>query len=504
MATPRFSSRDFAANLEPVLADAIDRQSTTALAAARDYAALFTEPELALYRPENIFQTFVVHFPPSHFDIHVEHVREELVGDTARMSACVGALVKGLERGPETRLAVEVFEREENSMVIPRMGIGFSGPGRVPERFRFGGLFPMTLEELSDCWTLATSGGRIDLLENGLELRLHGMRMPPEALELAAEVSVRLGRTPTVEDAEAALALLEDTSPPAMLDLERLYAECLSAREGALSGGGIAHSYSFGEGFPQLPLNRTRMGAFFANLFDWALAAMPGGGTVEFLLEYDPARREATGIASLNAASGTVARGPQVALMKRAIAFHRGELEADLDGPEGNLTFTLADTVGQALDHWLPGWEAFGPESRKYLRLLKSGAQAPPEDFILGGILEQELENWLLPRLVLPLTVNLVLDGTFRNDGIKGSIKERLQKALDQVGRGKPKKEICQPQYAGELFAAFRKDMHHRSALGTHVLTVEELTSLCEGLLDKPVDALACLKLLAALLGRNA
>ena len=40
-------------------------------------------------------------------------------------------------------------------------------------------------------------------------------------------------------------------------------------------------------------------------------------------------------------------------------------------------------------------------------------------------------------------------------------------------------------------------------ALGTHVLTDEELQALCEGLLAKPVDARACLVLLAVRMARS-
>lgn len=503
MASPEFSQHTVLTNLEPVLADAVERDDATHLTAARDYATLFTDPDLALYKPENIFQTFVIHFPPSSFDIRIDHVRDERVGDGERMSACVGALLEAMERGPNTILMVEIFEEEENSMMIPRMGIGFSGPGHVPDDFRYAGLFPMTLVELSNCWTLATSGGRIDRTDNGVELRLHGMRMPPESLEIAGRIAACIGRTPTVAGAAEALALIEDTSPPDMVDLERLFIESLGAQEHTLSQGGIAHSYSFGEPFPQLPLNRVRMQGFFANLFAWAVVGMPGGGTLEVLAEYDADTREATGIITLSAAEGEIKRTPHAAMLLRAIRHHGGNIEIDTDASEASITFTLADTIGQTLDTWLPGWQSFGPESRKYLRLLKSGAQAPPEDFILSGILEQELEGWLLPRLQEPATLNIVKDSHFKNDGLKGSIKERMQKALDQVGRGKPKKEICQPQYAGELFWAFRTNMRQRAALGTQVLTDEELQALCEGLLAKPVDPRACLTLLALLHSRS-
>jgi hypothetical protein len=233
------------------------------------------------------------------------------------------------------------------------------------------------------------------------------------------------------------------------------------------------------------------------------VAVCPEGGVLETLVEYDNVKREAAGMITLNAAEPTIKDTFHLSIMKRAIRHHGGGVDIDLSPSEAAITFTLADGVGKTLDAWLPGWELFGPESRKYLRLLKSGAQAPPEEFILGGILEQELENWLLPRLVEPVTVNIAKDGSFRNDGLKGSIKERMQKALDQVGRGKPKKEICQPQYAGELFWAFRGDPRQRYALGTQVLTDEELQALCEGLLAKPVDARACLNLLATLHARH-
>ncbi len=503
MPTPQFSAQTVATHLEPVLADAVERNSTTHLKAARDYATLFTDADLELYHPENIFQTFVAHFPPSSFTIHVEHVRDERVGDPARMSACVAALLKAIERDPKTTLVVEIYEAEEHGDMIPRMSISFAGPGQVPEHFRYAERFPMSLEELSDCWTLATSGGRIDRTENGVEMRLHGMRMPPEPLELAAQVAACIGRDTSLEGAEESLALLEDTAPSAMMDLERVYTEGLGEHEKALGQGGVVHSYSFGEVFPQLPLNRVRMQGFFSNLFAWAIEAMPDGGTLEALVEYDGSTREATGMVSLSSAAGSIVDSFHTSLLKRAIKHHKGTIEIEIAEAEASVTFSLADTVGQCLDDWLPDWEAFGAESKKFLRLLKSGTQAPPEEFILGGILEQELESWLLPRLKDPVTVHMANEGTFRNEGLKGSIKERLKKALDQVGRGKPKKEICEPQYAGELLGAFRQDMRHRSALGTQVLTDEELQELCEGLLAKPVDGRACLLRLAQMLRRS-
>lgn len=503
MATPEFSHDAFIAAAEPILADAVERKSTANLAALRDYATLFTPANLELFKPANIFQSFVMHFPPSSFTINVEHVRDERVGDPARMSACVGALLKAMERPPGTTLEVEIFEKEEHSVMVSRMAIAFKGPGFIPEHFLFAGRFPMTLTELSHSWTLATSGGRIDLTEAGVELRLDGMRMPPEPLATAEKISVFLGRSPSVEDAERALALLEDRGPLEMADLGRVYGESLAEHKTLLHHGGILEKNGFGGAFPPLPLNRARMRAFFGSLFNWAVSVAPEGGVLETLVEYDKVKREAAGMVSLTTSEPTTKESFHLSIMKRAIRHHGGNADIDLSPTEATITFTLSDGVGKTLDAWLPGWDQFSPESCKYFRLLKSGAQAPPEDLILGGILEQELENWLLPRLAEPVAVNIAKEGSFRNDGLKGSIKERMQKALDQVGRGKPKKEICQPQYAGELLWAFRNDPRQRYALGTEVLTDEELQALCEGLLAKPVDGRACLMLLALLRTRR-
>lgn len=499
MATPAFSIDAFKAAAEPVLADAVECNNTANLASLRDYATLFTPANLELYRLDNIFQSFVMHFPPSSFSVSVAHVRDERVGDQARMSACVGALLKAMERAPGTTLEVEIFEQEEHSVMVSRMAIAFNGPGRIPEHFMYAGRFPMTLTELSHCWTLATSGGRIELAEDGVVLRLDGMRMPPEPLELAEQLTACLGPSPRVADAERALAIIEDRGPLEPADLARVYTESVAEHRTLLHQGGILEKNGFDGAFPPLPLNRARMNAFFGALFQWSVSTAPEGGVLETLVEYNEAKREATGMISFSTGAPTIKGSFHLSIMKRAIRHHGGSVDIDVTPSEATITFTLADSVGRALDTWLPGWDAFAPDSCKYLRLLKSGAQAPPEDFILGGILEHELERWLLPRLSEPVAVNIAKDGTFRNDGLKGSIRERMQKALEQVGRGKPKKEICQPQYAGELLWAFRNDPRQRYALGTEVLTDEELQQLCEGLLAKPVDARSCLRLLALL-----
>lgn len=56
------------------------------------------------------------------------------------------------------------------------------------------------------------------------------------------------------------------------------------------------------------------------------------------------------------------------------------------------------------------------------LRLLKSGAQAPPEDFILGGILEHELEARLLPRLSQPMAPRVAREANTKGSTVAEAI----------------------------------------------------------------------------------
>jgi hypothetical protein len=184
---------------------------------------------------------------------------------------------------------------------------------------------------------------------------------------------------------------------------------------------------------------------------------------------------------------------------RRIALAHAGTCAFDRDGHRATLRIVLPDPVGAALDVAIPGWEAFSDRSRQMLRLLKSGASPLPEDFLLGGVLEETLETLLFERLGAPLARNIAVDLKPDNRGLKKSDPERLKKALAQVSRGKPKKEICQPQYAGELIWAFRGDARRRAALGAESLDENELLRLCEALLATPPEYYAGLALLARL-----
>ena len=162
----------------------------------------------------------------------------------------------------------------------------------------------------------------------------------------------------------------------------------------------------------------------------------------------------------------------------------------DLTVDQCAISLTIPDPIGVALNDWIPGFDVFSERSIQMLRLLKSGGQAPPEDLILGGVLESELERWLMATLAASPAVNVA------HELDKEKNPPRVAKALGQIRRGKPKKEICAPPYAAEIIGAFRSDERGRHALGLGAFESEEIDALLNGLTSKPLGYLTCLRLL--------
>jgi len=112
-------------------------------------------------------------------------------------------------------------------------------------------------------------------------------------------------------------------------------------------------------------------------------------------------------------------------------------------------------------------------------------------------VLRTELEGWLLPKLAEAPAVNLAHELGAADPHLPEGSPERLAKGLSQIRRGKPKKEIVHPPYAGDILWAFRVDERHRHAVGCDSLDEHELRDLCSALLATPTDSVTCLRLLA-------
>ena len=495
-------SKDVLSRVEAVLSYAQATGSVQALAACRGFLSLYAQPDYELYKPAEFLRSHAKSLFSARDRVHIEPITDEQVGAPGLMLTCLRTLVEAAELEEDTVLCIEVFEEEERQRLAPRIGLGLDGPGRIPDRLLFEGFFGLSLEELGGVWTLATQGGRLDKTANGVLLRLTGMRMPPDALPESSELLARLGWKPTEETLREALAYLDGDEQAEPGDVKAVLRSVLAECHEQLEDAGITVETLIDPDLPPLLMRRKRIACFFENVFAYALQVLPPHSAVVLMAEYDPKAREAGFIITLTTPDGELQATHHSASMRRAIEGHQGSFSLAVASQEATVSATLADSIGKALDAWIPGWDAFSERSRQMLRLLKSGGPTPPEDFILGGVLEEELERWLLGRLASPAAVNIAHKLEADNSGLAGSNAERLKKALGQVTRGKPKKEICQPQYAGELFYAFRHDDRERYTLGTHVLDAEELRRLCEGLLANPPARHACLTLLAAGLTR--
>jgi len=115
---------------------------------------------------------------------------------------------------------------------------------------------------------------------------------------------------------------------------------------------------------------------------------------------------------------------------------------------------------------------------------------------LLAGVLEDELERWLLPRLSEPPAVNAAHEITIETSS-KGFSAERRKKVLEQIRKGKPKKEICAPSYAAEILHAFRSQARYRQAIGAERLSAEEIEMLAVNLTQPSPPFVECLRRIA-------
>jgi hypothetical protein len=249
---------------------------------------------------------------------------------------------------------------------------------------------------------------------------------------------------------------------------------------------------------PPIAIHRTRFRAFLTNVVKMAERSLPSGGALTVLLDYDRPRRAAELAFGITGKEHVAPDRCLLASLRRtAIEIHRGALDISEERNGVTITARFPDTVGQEVDAWIPGFEAFTERSRQALRLLKSGGVIPPADLLLARVLDEELERWLLPKLTDSVVMNLAHSLAPGQRALPGLSPDRLTKALDQIKRGKPRKEITKPAYAAEILYAFRVEERHRKAVGAEQLGVTDIERLCSLLLQAPPNYVECLRLIA-------
>jgi len=502
-------------------------EAIRALRACRAYLTAHRPPVYATVNPRGLMEACRREVKSEHFLPKIEPVGD-CVYDLEQTQACVEAVLSSIRLDEDSRLWIELFEDED----VPQIAVSLDGPGRVPARMSFDGFAELSFEAFETRWTVATRGGRIDKIPNGLALRLKGIRDPRESVEgleplieavAGAERDARAALrwagiaseskgTPSDEakgmakaieagraGVDAALAIVDGpqtTAEPA--DMTAILADVETEFRELLHQSGIQLETLCDAQTPPIALHRRSIAAFFRAVLNWGVKALPDGGLVTLLMDYDLPHRAVSVVTSFGGPTVS-AEGAfyEASLWRAVVERHAGALQCMTDDAGITLSATLPDRVGKELAEWIPGFERFTERSRKMLRLLKGSRQAALHDVIMPGVLEEELERWLLPRLEEPGTIHLARDLEPENRGLPGTSPERLEKALGQVQRGKPRKEICKPQYAGELFWAFRVDERHKAALGLERFEQGDLKRLCIALLQNPTDVLTALRIMA-------
>jgi hypothetical protein len=419
------------------------------------------------------------------------------VGDPEQVAVAAQAFLQGISLEGDARLVVELFHEDDAT----HLAVNLDGPGRFHDDIWLGDRVRIARDELAERWTYATRGGRIDSIPNGFTLRITGQRKPPGPVE-DIEPLIHLLQSPAKlgELLTTAVRVIDgannERSPG---DVKALVESVIADEQAMLSAQRLEVKTMFEPDLPPVRMRRPRLRAFFQSLLRWACASLSGGGTIAILCDYDRGARVMGIVATIAGKDATFPdRGYAASLRRAVVEDHGGTVEVEPNECELLIAATLPDPVGIELDRWIPGFEVFSARSEQMLRLLKSGGQAPPEAFLLAGVLEDELERWLLPKFAEPLAVNVAREIEPKNARQPGSSVERLKKALQQVEKGKVKKEIAQPQYAAELLWACRDDARRRRAFGAERLQPEEIETLAGHLWATPPRYIDALRIIAS------
>ncbi|MFO7975195.1 MAG: hypothetical protein R6V12_11235, partial [Candidatus Hydrogenedentota bacterium] len=440
-----------------------------AIIAVKRYLDIFRPPAYTTCGPAEWLKSHASEIRSERRLIRVE-ATSACVFDPVQAWGCLATLIDSVELYEDAVLVTEILEEED----IPRITLGLDGPGTFPRRLLVNGFLPIQIDTLCQRWTVATRGGKIQRSPSGMELWLKGMREPGPSDEsimplverfahvyaqiktcTRAQDSTRDSGAPVNEAREALgdfLALLDGDIRIEPADVPEALKEAVAAHAQEAAERSIAINVFVEREIPPVAVARAIVVRMWNAVVEHAFRILPRGGRVSFMVDCEDSERRLGVMVEIEGTQCEPHETIYLASIRRGVReVHGGDVEFSTDGNKLLLTVLLPDRVGKSLDAWLPGWDRFSEQSQQILRLLKSGGQTPPEEFLLGGILENELERWLMPLLTEPAVINIVHDGIGGLEALPGASSERLEKVVNQIKRGKPKKEIVRPPYAGEL-----------------------------------------------------
>ncbi len=497
------------------------REACHSLQASVNWLLLNREPQSRTYAPTRALKPIL-------------EDGERVVVSAATMPDCVGDVDQIVAIATLVRSSV-VLEWDAVLLVelvdegVPRLVMRCDGPGRFSDSVVLGDFFDVPKEDLARRWTAATRGGRFEWSPQRVEMALRGVRAIPESTSgteallgplsraaslLGQVVKVTLaashGESIEWDDLDGPLYEAATLLNDAMAEAEKHYRkpepsnlcalleEVVGKASESLHRRSLALDILCDRGLPPIVMQRERMLKTLRLVCEAAARFLAPGGAVTILADYAPTTRKASIVCMYSGETVAIPGGPLRASLRRSVVeFHSGAVSFHEEKSGHSIELTLPDPVGQSMDRWIPGWESFGDRSKLMLRMLRSGSPTPSPEFLLEGVLEAELERWLLPIVESPAGLNVAHEVPDTLPPAPGGSAERRDKAMGQILRRKPRKEIAKPPYAAEIVWAFGATDRGRAVLGIGAFDHEQVRALSAALLQKPAAHEDALRLVA-------
>ncbi|HOV34090.1 MAG TPA: hypothetical protein PLX23_12095 [Candidatus Hydrogenedens sp.] len=119
-------------------------------------------------------------------------------------------------------------------------------------------------------------------------------------------------------------------------------------------------------------------------------------------------------------------------------------------------TAHIPDPIGIFLDNEIPGWDCFSYESKDILRRLGNELFLPYDHQFIHELLQHEIEIYSFNLFMSPLFQNLAYEILEKNKSKKKKNLE-IENLLQQIRKGKLKKNLLEPKLVGLLLEFFLK-----------------------------------------------
>ncbi len=340
-------------------------------------------------------------------------------------------------------------EKEEVGFLIPTL-TAIYGENASNKYVLVNYFLPFPISFLNDIWTSATNGGKIIIEENHIVFKLSGFRIIPSSYKTITDF---LEIQDNIELSEEIIKrFISKHNQNKILNLHTVFTnlwEILSTLTHKSNNIEIKID-------PNIPFlwapELTLISIISCLLFPFIIYKNREVGL--FSINYEKVSREYN-IETIVKTKNPIHTNDELNhIINKLVEQLNGNISINIESKKNEHVFSIKtivpDTIGIMLDKELDGWEHLSSESIDLLRRLCLQSHIPYEHPFVVEIIRHEIETFFYKVFSTPLFQNLSHDIIEKH-----KINPEIKPLLEQIKKGKIKKNALEPKAVGNLLEIF-------------------------------------------------